>query len=142
MTTQDEINKLIETHRAGWANLDAEALESIWDGDYETVYCPVELAAPVRGPAALSAYFSNTVQAIQAVHSMEVSDVWIDDFGDIAYAFFDFRMVADIPGENIPGNTGPLIVNGRSTMLFHRVGGEWKGVHYHESLQGTPQQGT
>jgi ketosteroid isomerase-like protein len=89
------------------------------------------------GHAALSAYFSNVVRLIQAVHSMEVSDVWIDEFGDIAYAFFDFRMVADMAG-----NTEPLIVNDRSTIICHRVGGEWKGVHYHESEQGPPQPGS
>jgi ketosteroid isomerase-like protein len=134
MTTQEEITRLIETYRAGWADLDADILESIWDRDYEIIYCPSELAAPLRGHAALSAYFTNVVRDIQAVHSMEISDVWIDEFGDIAYAFFNFRFVGDMPGQ-----TEPHIVNGRNTIICHRVGGKWKGIHYHESLQGPLQ---
>jgi len=135
MTTQEEITRLIETYRTGWADLDAEVLGSIWDPNHETIYCPIELAAPLRGHAALSAYFTNVVQLIQAVHSMEVSSVWIDDLGDIAYAFFDFRFVGDMPGK-----TEPHIVNGRNTIICHRIAEKWKGIHYHESLQGPPQQ--
>jgi ketosteroid isomerase-like protein len=134
MTTQKEITRLIETYRTGWADLDAEVLGSIWDPNYETIYCPIELAAPLRGHAALSAYFTNVVQLIQAVHSMEVSSIWIDDLGDIAYAFFDFRFVGDMPGK-----TEPHIVNGRNTIICHRIAEKWKGIHYHESLQGPPQ---
>jgi hypothetical protein len=72
MTTQEEITRLVETYRTGWADLDVEVLGSIWDPDYETIYCPIELAAPLRGHAALSAYFTNVARLIQAVHSMEV----------------------------------------------------------------------
>src|SRR6202021_2437812 len=102
MTTQEEITGLIETYRTGWADLDAEVLGSIWDANYETIYCPIELAAPLRGHAALSAYFTNVVQLIQSVHSMEVSSIWIDDLGEIASAFFVFRFLVGRPGQSAP----------------------------------------
>jgi hypothetical protein len=40
----------------------------------------------------------------------------------------------------MPGKTEPHIVNGRNTIICHRIAEKWKGIHYHESLQGPPQQ--
>ncbi|NEW39890.1 nuclear transport factor 2 family protein [Nocardia cyriacigeorgica] len=132
MTNETEdVAALIEAYQNGWARRDASTLQSIWDPEYETVYCPSESARPIVGKAAIDQYFDRVFRDIREVHFMTVSDLRIDIIERVAYAFFSFH----IEGETT-GGTETFIVRGRNTLIAHRTDDGWKGIHYHESLQG------
>ncbi|TDD48784.1 YybH family protein [Saccharopolyspora elongata] len=126
----EEVAALVEVYRAGWANLDAAALRSIWDPEHETVYCPSELDRPLVGKASVDRYFDRVLSGIRHVHVMAVSDVRIDIIDDIACVFFAFHL------EGVGASSEPFTVQGRNTLIAHRKAGGWKGIHYHESLRG------
>ncbi|WP_280235153.1 YybH family protein [Nocardia cyriacigeorgica] len=127
----EDVAALIEAYQRGWARRDAATLQSMWDSEYETVYCPSELARPVLGKASIDLYFDRVFRDIGDVHVITVSDVRIDIIENVAYAFFSFH----IEGETTGGHE-PFIVHGRATLIAHRTDNGWKGIHYHESLQG------
>lgn len=122
------IEALVEDYRVGFATLDAERLLGIWDLDYDVVYSPVELMQPVRGARGLDRYFRDVTQVFGRVVGMDVGDLTIDVLGDVAYAFFTFRFAAERPDGT------DFAVVGRNTLVAHRVGAAWKGIHWHESL--------
>lgn len=122
------IEALVEEYRQGFATLDPERLLAIWDPDYDVVYSPIERVRPVRGARELDRYFRDVTQWFGRVVSMDVGDVTIDVLGDTAYAFFTFRFAAEQP------DGSAFAVQGRNTLVAHRVGDAWKGIHWHESL--------
>ena len=129
---RDEIAALVEVYRAGFATLDAIKLQSIWDRDYETIYCPIELAAPIRGWPAIEQYYRRVTHHLMRAHFMEIANLSIDILGDTAYAFLTFRFEGEVAGKSEPHKA-----EGRTTFIFRRKDGVWKGIHYHESATGS-----
>jgi ketosteroid isomerase-like protein len=127
-----EIAAPLEIYRAGFATLNAEKLISIWDRDYEQIiYCPIELAQPVRGWPEIERYYRGVTKHFKHVRSMEIDNLSIDILGDAAYAFFTFRFEGEVRDKS-----EPFKVQGRNTLIFRRTKGAWKGIHYHESQTG------
>lgn len=122
------IEALVEEYRQGFATLDPDRLLAIWDRDYDVVYSPIERVRPVRGMRELEGYFREVTQGAGRVDTMDVGDVTIDVLGDAAYAFFTFRFAAERP------DGATFAVQGRNTLVAHRVGDSWKGIHWHESV--------
>lgn len=125
------IAALVEAYRSGWTNRDAATIASIWDPEYEVVYCPSELDRPILGAAAIGRYYDRVFHDIAAVHVMTVADVRTDIVGDMAYAFFSFHLEGETAGA-----PEPFVVDGRNTLIARRTDDGWKGIHYHESLRG------
>lgn len=57
-----------------------------------------------------------------------IAPIEVDASGDAAVAFFEFHSVV-----RLKRGEGLYRPSGRVTMLFRRVGGEWRTIHYHES---------
>src|SRR5438034_11586260 len=122
-----EIVALVETYRAGFATLNAEKLISVWDRDYEIIYCPIEAAKPVRGWPGIEKYYQGVTKHFTRVRSMEIANLSVDILGDAAYAFFTFRFEGELRDKS-----EPFKAEGRNTLIFRRTKGAWKGIHYHE----------
>lgn len=125
------IDEMVETYRRGFATLDPAALLSLWDPEYDLIYCPIELSEPIRGIAALAGYYDRVTRHFQRVRLMEIDDLCVCVFDDAAFAFFGFRF------EGEPSAGGELhTVEGRNTIIFRRVAATWRAVHDHESRRG------
>jgi ketosteroid isomerase-like protein len=125
------IDEMVETYRRGFATLDPGALLSIWDPEYDLIYCPIELSEPVRGIAGLAGYYDRVTRHFRRVQLMEIDDLSICVLGDAAFAFFAFRF------EGEPRAGGELHrVQGRNTIILRRVAATWRAIHYHESRMG------
>jgi ketosteroid isomerase-like protein len=123
-----EIGELIEQYRRGFATLDAQLLQSLWDSDYDVIYVPIEKAEPIRGWLAIAHYYEQLNTIFSHADMMEIGDLSVDVLGDIGIAYFTFRFV----GQMI-GRSEPFRVMGRNTLIVRRTGEGWKGIHYHES---------
>jgi ketosteroid isomerase-like protein len=122
---------LVETYRWGFEALDAAALTSIWDPDFDVIHCPIERAEPVRGSAAIAAYYEGVVARFARVDTMTISNLTIEVLGDAAFAFLDFHFAGDLAD-----GSGPFALDGRDTFVFRRRGESWAAIHYHGSQAG------
>jgi ketosteroid isomerase-like protein len=127
---RQQIAAVIEQYRRGFATMDVEGLTAIWDQDYDHIlYIPQEAAQPVRGWAGVEQYYKRVSGLFERVRTMTVSDVSVDVFGDVAYAFCRFHFEGEVEGQS-------HIADGRVTFLLRRTSGTWKVIHYHESRPG------
>jgi ketosteroid isomerase-like protein len=129
---REQIAAVIEQYRRGFATMDVEALKAIWDQDYDhIIYLPQEAAQPVRGWAGVEQYYENIDGLFERVGTMTVSDLSLDVFGDVAYAFCIFHFEGKFKEQS-----EPFIADGRDTFILRRKSGTWKVIHYHESRPG------
>jgi ketosteroid isomerase-like protein len=127
---KQQITAVIEQYRHGFATMDVEGLTAIWDQDYDNIlYIPQEAALPVRGWAGVARYYHRVAGLFERVRTMTVSDVSVDVFGEVAYAFCRFHFEGEMHGQ-------PHSADGRNTFLLRRQRGTWKVIHYHESRPG------
>lgn len=127
---RQQIAAVIEQYRRGFATMDAERLKAIWDQNYDNIiYIPQEAAEPVRGWAGVEKYCQRVAGLFGQIRTMTVSDLSVDVFGDVAYAFCIFRFEGEINGQS-------HMADGRDTFILRRVNGTWKVIHYHESRPG------
>jgi ketosteroid isomerase-like protein len=99
--------------------MDVEGLTALWDQDYDQIiYIAQEAAQPVRGWAGVAQYYKRVAGLFERVRTMTVSDVSVDVFGDVAYAFCRFHFEGEMQGES-----QPHIAEGRATFLLRRTSG-------------------
>ena len=129
---RQQIAAVIEQYRRGFAAVDVETLTAIWDQDYDNIiYIAQEAAQPVRGWARVEQYYKSVAESLERVRTMTISDLSVDVFGDVAYAFCTFHFEGEVKGQN-----QPRIADGRNTFILRRKNGTWKVIHYHESCPG------
>jgi ketosteroid isomerase-like protein len=129
-----QIAEVIERYRSGWETMDFNRLKAIWDRDYDNIiYIPLEAAQPHTDWAGVEEYYKNVAAFVEWVKAMRVSDLSVDVFGDIAYAFCNFHAEVGFKGQS-----QPLILDARDTFILRRKGGAWKVIHYHESRPHLP----
>lgn len=128
---QDELDvaAVVEQYRLGFATLDVETLNEIWDQSYgNIIYIPQESAHPLLGWAAVEHYYKRVASLLRA-KMMTVSGLSVNVIGDVAYAFCTFHFEGELKGKN-------HAADGRNTFILHRKNGAWKVIHYHESGPG------
>jgi len=126
---KQRITTVLEQYSKSWEAMDWEGLKGIWDQDYDNIlYIPEERAQPVCGWAGIENYFRGAADSVRQVGAMKLSDISIDVFGDLAYAFCNFHFEADLKRLE-----KPFITDGRDTFILRRKEGAWKVIHYHES---------
>lgn len=134
ITEQDrqQIVTVVEQYRRGFATLDVETLKAIWDQEYDNIiYVAQEAVQPVRGRARVEQYYKSAFEVLSRVKTMTISDLSLDVFGEIAFAFCTFHFEGELQGES-----EPRIADGRNTFILRRKNGEWKVIHFHESCPG------
>jgi ketosteroid isomerase-like protein len=83
--------------------------------------------------AGVEGYYKNVAAFVEWVKTMRVSDLSVDVFGDMAYAFCHVHAEVGFKGQS-----QPLSLDARATFILRRKGGAWKVIHYHESRPHLP----
>ncbi len=123
-----EIKAQIDKWTAGMSAVDTKRLKSLWDqSDPNVIYLAEENKEALVGWASIDRYYDNLAATLSNA-DFRYSDLVVDVFGDVAYAFCYTIGLADAVPEG-----SRYEFNSRVTFILHRTGGEWKIVHYHES---------
>jgi ketosteroid isomerase-like protein len=129
---RQQIAAVIEQYRRGFATVNVEDLKTLWDHDYDNIiYIPLEAAQPLRSWARVEQYYHSVSESLERVRTMVVSDLSVDVFGEIAYAFCLFHFEGEVKGQS-----QLRLADGRNTFILRRKDGTWKVIHYHESCSG------
>ncbi|HXG67285.1 MAG TPA: nuclear transport factor 2 family protein [Blastocatellia bacterium] len=129
---RQQIAAVVEQYRRGFVTGDIEGLKAIWDQDYDNIiYIAQEAARPVRGWAGVEQYYKHVDGLFEPARTMTVSDLSVDVFGDVAYAYCVFHFEGKFKGQS-----EPFLADGRDTFILRRKSGTWKVIHYHESRPG------
>jgi hypothetical protein len=128
-THNDEalIRQVLERYALGWRTADAAVLSSTWDTEYPSLYLASEKPAPLRGYAAISKYYQDAL-ALYPITKMEIRNVEIELFGEVASAFCDIEIGFKV-GE------AEYVVFPRATFLFRHNTEVWLCIQYHESIK-------
>ncbi len=124
---KNEIRVVLDRYAQGWRDADASLLISTWDESYNSLYLASEKPAPIYGHAAILQYYKDAL-AVYPITKMDIRDVEIELFEDIASAFCNIEI-----GFKVSGNE--YIVFPRATFLLRRTGVEWRCIQYHESIK-------
>lgn len=112
---RQQIAAVIEQYRYGFATVNVEDLKSIWDQDYDNIiYVAQEMAQPVQGWAGVEQYYERVAKSLEQVRTMTVSDLSVDVFGDVAYAFCTFHFEGEVKGQS-----QSRVADGRVTFILH-----------------------
>ncbi len=122
-----EIASVLDRYATGWRTASVDGLIGTWSKDGSTFYLASEKPAPLRGYKEIMEYYKEAV-ATYPITRMEIRDVEIDVFGDVASAFCNIDIGFKV-GES------EYVVFPRATFLLRREGLEWKCIQYHESIK-------
>ena len=84
-----------------------------------------------RGDAGTCAAGERAVFSMLEAPAVEMKDLAIQVYGDVAIATFNGHFTAQMRGQS-------MTLDQQSTMVFVNVAGDWKIVHEHFSLIGPP----
>jgi ketosteroid isomerase-like protein len=125
----NSIRDVIETYRSGFLELDPSRLASIWDREHQSlIYVAQEKVEPLYGWLAIEGYLRALPEHLEIISAMNLDQVSIDPMGQVALAFFIFRVSAKLRGRD--GQHEPT---GRVSMVLKNTPNGWRLIHYHES---------
>ena len=130
-TVQDkqQVESVIQEWRSAFAAKDMAGVKSLWDQSYsQLLYVAEENNDHLSGWAAIDEYY-NAIPDLVGDMDWALDNLTVDVGGDMAYAYITFRVEASVPSLN-----RTVIANGRNTFVLRRTGGQWRIIHYHESL--------
>ena len=131
METQRDIEAVkavIEEWKAALSACDVERVKKVWDESYDGLtYIAEENNDALHGWAGVEGYYNGLADVTRA--DWEMDNLKIDVLGDAAWVYITYVVEAHL--QNF-GRT--MVFPGRNTFILRRVGGEWKIIHYHESL--------
>lgn len=130
MTSEDraQVSAVLDRFATGWRNADTEVLKNIWDREYpDSSYIASEKDSALFGHSAIAEYYDNAL-ATFPITSMEISNVKMSGMDTLAHAFCDIAIGFQM-------NNQEHLVHPRATFVLRKRGGEWRVVHYHESIK-------
>ena len=126
---KSQIESVIREWQAAATAKDVDRLKNLWDKDYpQLLYIAEEDTDAHRGFDGISNYYGNLPGAVNSM-DWTIKETTVDVIGDMAYAYVEFLVKADINGID-----HEMVFDGRDTFILRRTGGQWKFIHYHESL--------
>ncbi|SDQ78289.1 YybH family protein [Actinopolyspora saharensis] len=128
----DELTKLVERLREGFAAADPEILAELWAGDEDgLVYLAGERARPLRTRDEIARYYRQALDPVGSVDTAEVTDQLVEAGEEWGRAFFRFRFAGrdEASGERFD-------VDVRISIFAQIRDDRWVLVHYHESSPG------
>ncbi len=126
--TQTTIRRRLDEIWATCAKRDFERLESFHL--YGPKFTEFKDGKP-RGNAHTCAAGERAFFAMIEAHTVDMKDLAVNVFGDVAIATFNGHFTGKMHGNAVA-------VDQQSTMVFVRAGTDWKIVHEHFSLIGPP----
>ena len=132
MTTVQEkqhVESVIQEWRSAFAAKDMARVKSLWDQSYsQLLYIAEENNDHLSGWSGKGEYY-NGIPASVGEMDLAIDNLTVDVIGDMAYAYLTFHVEASVSSLN-----RTLVANGRDTFVLRRTGGQWRIIHYHESL--------
>ena len=126
---KQQIQAVIESWKDGFVAKDMEKVKSLWDQSYpQLLYIAEENDDELTTWAAINDYYNAVPGAVKSL-DWRIDPPTIDVFGDGAFVYLTFHVNADIEGID-----HEMTFNGRDTFVLRKTGGQWKIIHYHESL--------
>ncbi len=115
---------------------DIEGVKGVWDKSYDSlVFIAEENDDALHGWSGVDGYYDGLAGVTRADWKMD--NLKIDVLGDAAWAYLTFVVEADIKDFN-----RTMVFPGRNTFILRKVGGQWKIIHYHESLSRDKSRST
>ncbi len=124
---KNAIRTLLERYASGWRNASADELIGTWSKQHAGLYLASEKPTPLHGYSDILQYYKEAV-ALYPITKMEIRDLEIDVFGDIASAFCNIEIGFKV-------GVSEYVVFPRATFLLRREGVEWLCIQYHESIK-------
>lgn len=140
MTTEDRqadidaVKRVVRRWARSFSNLDADGVLAVWDPSYPKIlHQAEEFPDPIRGWDELQHYNRTMMSIASNLRDQSLQDLEADVEGNVGWVYIRGTITFDIPGMPFPiaGQT-------RQTFILHRVNGDWKVIHYHESRE-TPE---
>ena len=126
---KSQVEGVIREWEAALIAKSVERLKDLWDKDYpQLIYIAEEDNDAHRGFDAISAYYGNIPEFVRGF-DWTTKETTVDVIGDMAYAYVEFVVKADITGID-----HQMTFDGRNTFILRKRDGQWKFIHYHESL--------
>ena len=130
MASQDEqqVQEVIDRWMSALNACDTEAVKTVWDESYpDLIYIAEENNDALHGWEGVEGYYNGLADVSEA--NWEMDNVKIDVMGDVAWVYLTYVVEAHLMGF---GRT--MVFPGRNTFILRKNEGEWKIIHYHESL--------
>jgi ketosteroid isomerase-like protein len=129
MSEEEAVEATIRQWHKAIASNDGATLKGLWDQSYGNLVFVVEEnnQAYFDWPSIEAYYDAQTAGPEQFAWTIDGLRVGVE--GDGAWAYLTFTASGFIPELDYG-----LTANGRNSYFLHKVGGEWKLIHYHESL--------
>jgi ketosteroid isomerase-like protein len=133
MTTTTNEKKAVEAVIKEWLDAlnknDAKRVRATWDSTYpHLIYIAEENNDAIHGWAGVEGYYGGLERDVSRA-DWKIDNLKIDVLGDVAWVYLTFVVEAHI----IPFNR-TMVFPGRNTFILRKVKGQWKFIHYHESL--------
>ena len=138
---KQQVVAVIEEWKAALSRNDVARVKRLWDQDYSNLlYIAEENNDAVKGWKGVSDYYDGLAKAVRRA-DWRVDNLVVDVIGDAAFAYCTFVVKALIAGVD-NGKDREMVFDGRDTFVLHHKGGQWKIIHYHESLSRDHSHGT
>jgi ketosteroid isomerase-like protein len=108
---------------------DAQRVKAVWDRNYpHLIYIAEENNDALHGWAGVDGYYNGLSRDVGRA-DWKIDNLEVDVIGNAAWAYLTFLVEVDIkPFKRT------MVFNGRNTFILRKSGGQWKIIHYHESL--------
>jgi uncharacterized protein (TIGR02246 family) len=126
---KSQVEAVIREWNEAFVATDPARLKGIWDNDYpQLMYIAEENNDCLRGSDAIATYYGGIPDFVESI-DFSLTETTVDAIGDMAYAYVEFLAKASIKGVD-----HQMTFQGRNTFVLRKTGGQWKIIHYHESL--------
>ena len=126
---RQQVEAVIREWLSAFESKNMERVKALWDQDYpQLLYIAEENNDHISGWAAIDNFYNGVPDTVESM-DWTIDNLTVDVIGDAAYAYFTFSV-----GSEPKEFDHRMVFNGRDTFVLHRTGGQWKIIHYHESL--------
>jgi ketosteroid isomerase-like protein len=126
-----DVEAVIKGLMRAFADGDSDGILTAWHLDDDSViHQPEEFGHPVVGAAALRYYYKSLVGLVHNFRDTRLDQMETRVYGDFAWSYMRGSATFDVVGL-----LEPLAGSVRQTFVLHKMHGQWKIVHYHESRE-------
>ena len=126
---KQQVEGVIRQWQTAIAAIDMERVKALWDQSYpQLIFIAEENNEHLLDWASIAKYYDALPPVVEKVE-WKLDNLKVDVIGDAAYAYYTFVIDVDVKGVD---HTRTFDI--RDTFILRRTGGQWKIIHFHESL--------
>lgn len=131
-----KIIEKLEAYRQAWLASDVEQFKALWDHAHPNLtFMPMERFAVLRDWSSIVAYWES-ILPLTVMERWEVLNPRIDLLGeDHAFVFAEDSFSYQVTDGS---QVGSQPYDARTSYVFKRSSGDWKLIHYEDSIQWFP----